>query len=141
MTTLHLGVLDVPYARKGGKTTGDVAEILEAKYGIICAFWQRNRQDYLDALVGGSVEALEAKLQGRSPRGSTKSTLERMRHDFRVFISQRQVEQVGLRGVPTEAALKGISHRFKHPYARRNPRRPSFRDTGLYEASFRAWID
>jgi hypothetical protein len=141
MTTLHLGVLDVPYARAKGKTTGDVAEILEARYGIMRAFWQRNRQAYLDALVGGSVEDLEARLQGRSARANPKSTLEKMRHDFRVFISQRQVEQVGLKGVPTEAALKGVSHRLKHPYAKRNPRRPSFRDTGLYEASFRAWID
>jgi hypothetical protein len=38
------------------------------------------------------------------------------------------------------AALHGVSHRFKHPYARR-ARRPSFIDTGLYQNSFAAWVD
>jgi hypothetical protein len=60
---------------------------------------------------------------------------------FRDFISLREVERVGIPGVPTKAALRGISHRLLHPYARSNQRRPSFRDTGLYMNSFRAWVD
>ena len=34
---LHLGVIDVPYATEG-TTTGDVAEILEAKYDVMGNF-------------------------------------------------------------------------------------------------------
>lgn len=141
MTTLHLGVVDVPYASKSRKTTGDVAEILEAKYGIMGKFWTTHGQDYIDDLVMGSVQALEASLNGQPVSVDRRSVLSRMQYDFRRFISSREVERVGIRGVPTQAALHGVSHRRKHAYSRGNPRRPSFRDTGLYEASFRAWMD
>lgn len=142
MTTLHLGVLDVPYQTgRNAKSTGDVAEILETKYGIIQAFWRAHGQDYVDDLVMGSVQAMEAAVSGRAMTSDPRTTLGEIGHGFRQFISSREAERVGLRNVPTEAALRGISHRRRHPYARRNPRRPSFRDTGLYMASFRAWMD
>jgi hypothetical protein len=54
---------------------------------------------------------------------------------------KQEIESMGLRGVPTKAALKGINHRLRHPYRKSNPRRPSFVDTGLYVASFRAWME
>ena len=147
MTTLHLGVTDVPYASKSRKTTGDVAEILEGRYGIMQAFWARHGQDYIDGLVMGSMQAMEASLSGKSMKADTRSVLSQMQHDFRTFISSREAESA-VRGVgpmkfpvPTLAALAGVSHRYKHPYAKGHGRRPSFRDTGLYEASMRAWID
>lgn len=147
MTTLHLGVADVPYASKSRKTTGDVAEILEGRYGIMQAFWARHGQDYVDGLVMDSMQAMEASLSGKSMKADTRSVLSQMQHDFRTFISSREAESA-VRGVgpmrfpvPTLAALRGVSHRYKHPYAKGHGRRPSFRDTGLYEASFRAWID
>lgn len=144
---LHLGVVDVPYqVGRNGKTTGDVADILEGRYGIMQAFWREKGSDYIDELVMGSVQAMEAAATGRPQRLDVRSVLSRMQGDFRRFISSREVERavhgVGpLRfPVPTQAALKGVSHRRAHPYAKRNPRRPSFRDTGLYMASFRAWV-
>lgn len=141
MTTLHLGVADVPYQiGRNGKTTGDVAEILEAKYHVMERFWNRHGPDFVDGLVAGQVQAMEAAITGRPVTVDTRSVLSEMQHEFRRFISTREVERVGIKGVPTQAALKGVSHRRKHPYAGRNPRRPSFRDSGLYMASFRAWI-
>lgn len=140
MTTLHLGVVDVSYGGRKPKTTGDVAEILEGKYSIMQRFWNRHGQDYIDDLVMGSVQAMEAAMTGRSARSDVRTTLSKMQHGFRDFISSREAERVGIRGVPTAAALRGVSHRRAHPYAKHNPRRPSFRDTGLYMASFRAWI-
>lgn len=148
MTTLHLGVVDVPYQTgKNGKTTGEVADILETRYGIMQAFWRSHGQEYVDDLVMGSVEAMEAALTGRAQRVDVRTTLSKMQGDFRKFISSREIERAArdigpLRfPVPTQAALRGVSHRRRHPYAKGNPRRPSFRDTGLYMASFRAWID
>lgn len=142
MTTLHLGVIDVPYQRgRNAKTTGDVAEILEKKYHVMAAFWKRHGRDYIDDLVMGSVQAMENAITGRSQRLDTRSVLSEMGHGFRQFISTREVESAGIKGVPTQAALRGVSHRRRHPYAKRNARRPSFRDTGLYMASFRAWMD
>lgn len=141
MNTLHLGVTVVPYQRgRKGIDTGEVAEILEERYGIMTAFWKAKRSAYLDWLVAASVEALEARLEGRAVRSDPRTVLGQLQADFRRFISQREVERVGLKGVPTKAALRGVNHRFKHPYAKGNARRPSFRDTGLYEASFRAWL-
>ena len=141
MTTLHLGVIDVPYqVGRNGKTTGDVAEILEAKYHLMEKFWNRHGPDFVDGLVAGQVQSMEAAIDGRPVRVDTRSVLSDLQHEFRRFISSQEAERVGIKGAPTKAAIKGISHRRRHPYARSNPRRPSFRDTGLYMASMRAWI-
>ncbi len=59
---------------------------------------------------------------------------------FRIFIDQKELDGV-IPGVPTQAALRGVNHRLMRPYAKSNPVRPSFKDTGLYEASFRAWVE
>ena len=58
---------------------------------------------------------------------------------FRRFIDDRELDG-RVSGVPTQAALKGVNHRLKHPYAKSNPSRPSFLDTGLYQANARVWI-
>jgi len=50
----------------------------------------------------------------------------------------KEVEKLGIPGVPTKAALRGVNHRLKHPYRRRGAR-PSFVDTSLYMSSFKAW--
>jgi hypothetical protein len=60
---------------------------------------------------------------------------------FSNFLALQEVEKLGIPGVPTQAALKGISHRLKHPYRKSNPRRPSFVDTGEYMRSAAFWID
>lgn len=142
--TLHLGVLVQAYRSPGKKgvavSTADVAQWLENKYGIMQAFYRVHGQDVAKALedsLGGSMESL---LMGRQvdPWGRGMQAIQTA---LRQFISTREAERVGIPGTPTKAAIRGVNHRLKHPYANRNPRRPSFRDTGLYQASFRAWID
>lgn len=142
--TLHLGVLVQPYRsstkRAGALTTGDVAGLLEARYGLMHAFYRVN-QDVISGAIAKSIEgATESLLMGRrvDPWGYATQLIQR---EFRHFISSKQAEQVGIPGTPTKAALRGVNHRKKHPYAKRNARRPSFRDTGLYMASFRSWVD
>lgn len=138
MTTLHLGVLIQPY-RLGGKTTGDVASILENKYGVMDAFYRVHGDDVAHAVEDSLGGALESLMMGRmiDPwAGGMRSIEER----FREFISSGEAEHVGIPGTPTKAAQRGVSHRFAHPYARRSPR-VSFRDTGLYMNSFRAWVE
>jgi hypothetical protein len=142
--TLHLGVLIQPYRARGTKasalTTGDVAQLLEARYGVMGAFY-RVHQDIVAGALAKSIQgATESLLMGRrvDPWGPAMQLIQR---EFRQFISSREVERVGIAGVPTKAAMRGVNHRLKHPYARKNPRRSSFRDTGLYMASFRSWID
>jgi hypothetical protein len=137
-TKLHLGVLVQPYYRRS-LTTGDVASILEAKYGIMAAFYRVHGPAVAQAIGDSLAGALEARAMGAAvdPWGRGTQKIETM---FKTFISSQEVERVGIPGVPTAAALRGVNHRLKHPYAKANARRPSFRDTGLYMGSFRAWV-
>lgn len=127
----------------GGQTTYDVATILEAKYHIMETFLEEVGANLLSAAFAHSAEvALESLLMGR-PAAEISLTAEatsEIEAAFRDFLSLRMMDG-RVPGVPTLAALKGINHRFKHPYAKKNPERPSFIDTGTYQASFRAWVD
>jgi hypothetical protein len=141
--TLHLGVYDVPYSDEHGKgkTTGDVAEILEDKYGVMDAFAFAHLPDIakeLEDSIAGSLETL--MMGGRpdpNPFAKAESAITAM---FKNFLATSAIEHLGIEGVPTLAALNGVNHRLKHPYAKGNSRRPSFIDTGLYSANFTAWF-
>ena len=152
MPVLHLGVAVQSYGerstKKGNKIvagspdTGDVAQWLEDKYGLMRAFFTAHEQDIADALSESVGDALEIMLNGGPETmdgfGAGASRIEEM---FKDFISSQEAEQVGIAGTPTGAALRGVNHRLKHPYAKANPRRPSFRDTSLYVSSFKCWVD
>jgi hypothetical protein len=161
MPTMHLGVTDIPYSwgqkkaggisaakamqaakrgtgRGGGVTTGDVAGYLEARYGLMAAYLDRRERDINTTIENSVLGALESALMGkRAGVGrALDSATEVMQEQFKDMLSLRQFD--GMRGVPTLAAQRGVSHRFKFPY-RRRPERPSFIDTGLYQDSFRVW--
>jgi hypothetical protein len=163
---LHLGVVDVPYAhyehkekvpqaKKGKankpikpksdaatKTTGDVAEILEAKYGIMDNFMFAHQPDVASALEDSIAGALESLIMGApvgpNPFASAETEITSM---FKNFLATSAIEHMGVEGVPTQAALDGVNHRLKHPYAKGNPRRPSFIDTGMYQSHFTCWVE
>lgn len=147
MTVLHLGVLDIPHVAPTGKaqtaplTTGDVADILEAKYHVMELFYEERGPAIADAMAESMGDAL-ADLLGGAPPGNNATTaaMGKIQDLFVQFIDRKQLDGV-VPGVPTLAALKGVNHRFLHPFAKANPPRPSFKDTGLYEDSFRAWVD
>jgi hypothetical protein len=131
-----MGVIDMPYSN-GKSTTGDVAEILEAKYGIINYFFEQNRIKIMSELEGGVAGAFENYLVGgvvsTDPFLAGTAEIEKMFHEF---LTTKQMDHK-VPGVPTRASLQGVSSRFK---SRRGPPRPSFVDTGLYENSFKAWV-
>lgn len=139
---LHLGVLDVPYS-DGDRTTGGVATILEDKYHVMSTFADVVGRDAIAAAFEQSAKAAVEDLFSGAPAASvslTEAATEEVQSAFRVFVDQREMDGL-VPGVPTAASLKGVNHRFSRPNARGNPVRPSFKDTGLYEASFRAWTD
>lgn len=163
--TLFLGVIDVPYAneahaekvpqaRKGKankplkpkssaatKTTGDVAEILEAKYGIMDTFAFAQLPDIAKELENSLAGALETLIMGGAPSANPFASAETaITAMFKQFLATGAIEHMGIEGVPTQAALDGVNHRLKHPYAKSNPRRESFVDTGAYSAHFLAWV-
>lgn len=154
---LHLGVTDVAYATAYSSarsqatrpasaprhiTTGDVAQFLEARYGVLEKFAEIHGQEIADAVAEAMEDKLEALLMGGP--GSTgpilpEGTLGAIEQRFRKMLDNRELDGK-IPGVPTQAALAGVSHRMARPYAGRGAR-PSFIDTGLYQSSFRAWVD
>lgn len=140
MTTLHLGVLDVPRAN-GDKTTGDIAEILEDKYHLMEIFAELRHADIVSVLEETISDSLESLLSGAPPgNNALAAATGQIETLFHQFISRQEMDGIQP-GVPTQAALKGVNHRLARPYAKSNPARPSFRDTGQTDADFKAWID
>lgn len=163
---LHLGVIDVPYANQaqpekvpqakkgkknkplkpklesGTQTTGDVAEILEKKYGIMDTFQFAHLPDIAseleDSLAGALLTLMMGGQPDPNPFAKAESAITTM---FKKFLDNGEVEHMGIEGVPTQAALDGVSHRLKHPYAKGNPRRESFIDTGGYHDHFTCWVE
>lgn len=153
---LHLGVIVQPYRsasirrRKRGKPsasvratdTGQVAQWLEDKYGIMQTFFNVYGERIGDKLADGMGAHLESLLMGApsyiDPFGGACSQIDIW---FRHFIASKEVENVGIKGTPTKAAIMGVNHRLAHPYRKSNPRRPSFLDTGLYMGNFKSWMD
>lgn len=152
MTRLSLGVVELPYVdaeqprRKKYKakvvslSTGDVAEILEAKYGVMQHFFDTYQGRIATAMAEAVKDRIEALIMGRPATGELFPEIgDDIKVMFHKFISEKEIERLGITGVPTQAALSGVSHRFKHPYAKRGSR-PSFIDTGLYLDSFVAEV-
>lgn len=148
-----LGVNDVPYTNsKDGVTTAQVANWLEEKYGIIAQLVAQKEteiRDHLESNLQKSLEEMLAGLPVRDPFGTGTSLIAR---DMRNWLSLQEVEKVGIPGVPTRAALMGVSSRSKSGLkgvsmkqfekgVRRGKRRPSFIDTGLMERNYRCWTE
>ena len=120
-------------------TTAEVATILEAKYHLFTVFYELNQGRIADMFADAAAGALENVLLGApSSLSLTADAEQEIEKRFKQAISAREYDKI-IPGVPTQAALKGVNHRLKRPYAKDNPERPSFRDTGLLQASFKAW--
>ncbi len=143
MTVINLGVNDVPYSvreddRRG---TARVAEILEDRYHIIETFARVHEKEIAEQIAQAGADAIEHMARGAPTdvnfMGDVESWIE---HRFREFISLREIEALGIPGVPTEAARRGKSRRFGSGKTTLGSR-PSFIDTGLYVNSFKVWVD
>lgn len=159
---LSLGYVDVPYAeptespraqaarvrknrrakpkREAGQvTTGDVGEMLEAKYGLVQAFWDHHGKRCVEELTRAVVGQTENLLMGapvsNDPFGEATSFIE---DEFKQFLSSAEIERYGIEGVPTQAALEGYNPRLKK---KRGKRRPSFVATGLLRGAFAAEVE
>ena len=154
--TLHLGVIPIGYveAPKPGQkkatastvTTADVAQFLEDKYEVMGTFAKIHGQDIGDALAQSMVGALENLELGaplsQNVFGEAESKIE---HMFKTFITMGEMDGL-VPGVPTQAAKdrasgKRCSSRMKKKRRGGNAKPISFYDTGLYESSFKSWIE
>lgn len=137
---LHLGVIDIPYAHdQHGTTTGDVAGYLERRYHVIDRFVSLQYDGIADALADSFAGSMENIMMGAPADVNVFGTAEGdVKEMFNRYIEDEEIVQTAAPGVPTKAALMGVNHRMKRA---RGPRRPSFRDTGLYVNSFTVWVE
>lgn len=138
MATLHLGVIDLLYQNvANGTSTGDVAEWLEENYAIMETFFERYQEQIATLLAESVAGGLESILMGATVELDVFGEgMDGIKDLFQKFLDQKEMD--GIAGIPTQASLLGISHRFKDKQG--EPGRPSFIDTGLYVGSFKAWI-
>ena len=137
MPVLHLGVIDQAYSGSDndGKTTGEVAQILEDKYHIMRIFVEERDEQIGDALARKMLARLD------NPIGGTKTVFDDIGSMFRDFLNADEISKIMPKDQQIQAAINGVNHRKKKPYAKANKARPAFVDTGLYSASFMAWVD
>lgn len=135
MITLHLGVIDIPYEDED-TTTGDVAEFLEEKYQIMQTFFDRYGREIADMMSNDLAGGLENIMAGAPmPRDPLAESMSQVHNLFVAFLDNEEMN--GMTGVPTLRALEGISKRFKE---KKGEPRPSFIDTGMYQAAMRSWV-
>jgi hypothetical protein len=165
MPILHLGVIDIPYveapaapkkiakagrrprphkkhaAKYGNVTTGDVAGFIENRYHVMEIFWELH-QDAIAADFENSISgAIETLLMGGPANLDVMGTATSQLEDrFKQMLSGRELDTLGYPGIPTAAAEAGVSHRHKSGFTKNRTPRPSFIDTGLYQASFKSWV-
>lgn len=154
---LALGVLDVGYSDahgKGATTTGEVAEILEDRFHVMETFATVYEDFIAEELTVSTANALDSLSYGApSNMKPTKEAEQAIEAKFRHFLDLGEMSTI-VAGLSPElraalgpagnfggAGAAGISHRKKHPYSKKNKARPAFIDTGLYQASFRAWVE
>lgn len=131
MGTLTLGVENVSYADElGGSTTGEVAEILEAKYSVMHTFLDLHMDKVANAVSDRYADLMEERI---SPIGKILP-MNSIESDFRDYLDndewQRHTGRVIL------AAKMGVSNRKKKK--KYSGSRPAFIDTGLYSRMFRS---
>lgn len=135
---IKIGVLDQPYGYGNtDATTHEVAQILEAKYGLFTNFWEQHNEE-IRREVGETVAySIINTIKYGIPLVGGEQLANTMR-EFNLFLEREEMAGLQVDGVPTQAALDGKNSRLKRMYG---PRRPSFIDGGLLKASFVAWID
>lgn len=127
-------------------TTAEVGQMLEDKYHIMEHFWQSKGDQVVTKMEPALQVAFEDILSGGQPQPLDTVFLQVTGEVFTMFqnfIDAKEMDTLGFGSggtsypIPTLASLKGVNHRLKHPYAKDNPVRPSFKDTGVFMASFR----
>ncbi len=131
---LSLGVLDVPYDE--GETTYQVAKKLEYRYGVMDVFVDEHRDEIENSVIDAFMGEIESMKMGKPKSTLMNRTLGGIEELFRDYIDADEWQKVT--GEIIMSALLGITSRNKEGTGLP---RPAFIDTGLYQASFRAWLD
>lgn len=153
---LILGVIDVAYSDQSGagaNTTAEVAQILENRYAVMATFYYSRQDKIAEWLAESVANAIEMTVVAGRNMSPTFEAEQNIEAEFRAFLdademskmvaglSEGELAALGPGANFSGAAQAGVNHRKKHPYSSKNKARPAFIDTGLYQQSFRAWIE
>ena len=151
---LNLGVLDVAYGDAhggtGATTTAEVATILEDRYAVMGTFYELYKTEIGEMLAGSVADAVDVLVSTGRHVIPTLEAEQRIEAEFRAFLDRDEMSKLAAGLSEGEAARfrtfsaaaqAGVSHRKKHPYAKKNKTRAAFVDTGLYRQSFKAWVE
>jgi hypothetical protein len=132
-------VVGTPYGQ--GKTTAEVAADLETRYGIVEKFFELEEENIVEMLEESFSEDIEDVMTMKQPsrKGFSDKDTDKIEVKFRARLQREELHSRGR--VPTLAAQKGVSHLRSDPNAKNNPPRPSFIDTGMYQQSFKVWVE
>jgi hypothetical protein len=124
-------------------TAEDVAAILEAKYQVVDEFTKLHAADIQLAILSQFEKVAGDYMAGaRRPSNmgnALKPATKEIEAMFKKFLDTEEMNG-RVPGVPTKAALAGVRH-GRGSKTMQGVSRPSFIDTGIYRASFRAWVD
>lgn len=136
MPVLNIGVMDVAYTDDNGATTTyEVAEILEARYGVFTAFYEAYKDKIAALLADDMADQIKRMVSG----GGSSDHLGTL-----TYGADQKIEAMFRRFILTEehgiivAASQQQGSRFKSPGKKGNGK-PAFVDTGLLLESFRTW--
>jgi len=149
---LKLGVVEV--LEPNGITSYGLGNILEEKYTLFSAFVDIHQQEISNQLSESLAGAMETFLAtGNMPKNPFNAAGEELTLSLKKYIYTEELAGK-VAGVPTQAALEGISTRTmngknprkvkggqKFKRVKTGVRRPSFIDTGIFEASTKVWIE
>ena len=137
---LNLGVVDVAYTDgDGATTTGDVAGYLENQYHVMRIFLEENGDFIHERITNSVVGAIESIAQGnRVPKLDLKPAMGEIEERFRDSLDSGELHRVLPQNHQVSDATLKTSSRKK--VIKQDESRQAFIDSGLYQASFRAWV-
>ena len=135
---LHLGVVDLTYHENEGTTTAEVAQELENNYQVMQNFYDFHEDFVTNAIANDVQQGIDDIMSGiPTTLTDLNGACDKIKVMFNYFIDNMEMNG-RVDGVPTKASLMGKNNRFKK--GSQDGIRPSFKDTGLYESSFVAWV-
>ncbi len=168
--TLHLGVIDVPYAPEGvpaplkhatkrpvsahmlrmavARTLGFHAEAVTT--GDV-AQWLENRYHVMEIFFEENQQAIGDSI-ANTMAGALDNLIDRGVAPGRIFPAEGQgdiqkafndfIDLRKMDGIQPGVPTKAAKRGVNHRLKlKKGPERPSFKDTGAYEGAFRAWVD
>ena len=143
---LKLGVIDVP--EPNGNTSYGVGTILEKKYTLFSSYVEMHHKDIEHQLCEAIVGAFETfQATGHVAKKPFDAAGQELTLGLKQFIYKEELAGK-VAGVPTQAALEGVTprkvgrgKRAKFKRTKTGVRRPSFIDSGIFEASTKVWIE